>query len=159
MNFNVNWPAFVFDSLPVINRIGKYMDYCLACLSQFIVLHTAFLVYNNQKRIEAGLTSSRLALEKYLRDTFNVGINVINQTKIASVFIYREAQALTEPTMYREADNRTIPTIYREANADGELEYSFIVEVPTAVIDLSDFIKVAVNKIKPVGTNYNIIEI
>lgn len=160
MDFFFSFRSFVYDRLPIALRIGFWLDYLLLCTSQIESLHTAFLLFNAERRIAAGLTSSRKSLQEYLRDTFeNQGINVVDKQKLSTVLIYREAHQLNVPSLYREAHEKDNPIMYREGNGAGELEYSFIVEVPTLVIAKSEQIKAIVNRIKPVNTNYTIVEI
>ena len=159
MDYSINFRSFVYDRLPIALRIGFWLDFLLLCTRQIELLNNSFLVFNAEKRISAGLTSSRKALEEYLRDIFDDGINVVDKSKLATALIYREAHKLNIPSVYREQNEEDNPIMYREGNNSNNLEYSFIVEVPALAISQSDAIRAVVNRIKPANTNYTIVEI
>jgi len=149
------WRAFIVERVPYFLRTVLLLDYLSLLSSQLEALHALFIEQAVAGRIRAGLTSSRLALEAYLRDVYDEGINIIDVGTVRQSLLYREEHLRVEPVIYREEHLLQSIVLYREEN-DVAVGYSFIVEIPTASASLESQVRAEVNKIKPCNTNYNI---
>lgn len=155
MNYLVVWRTFIMERLPILLRSFFLGDLLEVLAGGAIYTYIQFIETKAEASIKAGLTSSRKALEAYLRDRYDEGINIFDSGTNQRTLLFREAHSRFRPALFTEQADQFSPLLYREAN-EPELGYSFIVELPTASASYESQIRGEVQKIKPVNTNFNI---
>lgn len=162
--YSIDWDAFVSDYLPPNKREPQTLAWLKAVFSPLATLHQdTFVTFKNFVEDRAKHNGQRIVMESILNNIFAVpGPNLIyidnSGDDATGNLFFNESEGLPPVTLYNQSEGQAPFYFINEGEVTNNR--GFVVYVPSATYASAgeDAIKSEIDRLKPYGTFYTIIQ-